>query len=88
MHPLLIVLIFVVAMASPAIVAVKYTARPKRELARVHRPEPRRLSGLVEGSVVLPVCSPATVRARLEPRQLAPVTPIKSLPASTSDRRR
>jgi hypothetical protein len=41
-HPLFIATIFVLTMASPAVVAVRYATRPKRQLAVVRQPEPIR----------------------------------------------
>ena len=86
MHPLLIALIFVAAMASPAIVAVHYAAKPKRELALGHRPAGR-LPLTIEGSAVLSVRIPVSVPSAAGPRLLAPVTPIKQQPVGTSGHR-
>ena len=55
MHPLLIASIFVVAMASPAIVAVKYAAKPRKQLALASHPARSGFTRSDEGSVVLPV---------------------------------
>lgn len=87
MHQLLIASVFVVTMASPAIVAVRYSARPKRQYALAHRPERRRFSCAIEGSVIFPIGVPASFEARPGPRLLTPPRAIKRLPASTPDRR-
>ncbi|MFZ0301042.1 MAG: hypothetical protein WAL75_00015 [Terracidiphilus sp.] len=86
MHPLLIALIFVAAMASPAIVAVQYAVKPRRELALAQRPT-RRLHGAIEGSVIRSVRIPASVPAAAGPRLLVSATPIEQRPVSISGRR-
>lgn len=84
MHPLLIASIFVVTMASPAIVAVKFTAKPRRELALGRGSAQRRLPHkTVEGSLAGSVSE--YLAAIPGPRLLTPTTPINQLPAVTSD---
>ncbi len=69
MPPMLIAMIFVVAMAAPAIVAVRYTVKPRRELALAHGPAGRHTrSG--EGSMVLPVRDPQSVSTGREAKKL------------------
>jgi hypothetical protein len=75
-HPLLIALIFVVMMAAPAIVAIQYTFKPKRQPALAPHPAPRPLTRSVEGSVVLPTRIPESV----------PAKPNKQKQASALDR--
>ena len=55
MHLLIVALIFVATMASPAVVAVKFVPRTKRELALAQLPAQGRLIRVREGRVVVPV---------------------------------
>ncbi len=87
MHPLFVASIFIVTMASPAIVAVRYSTKPKRELAlgsgSVQGRFPRSFPRTVEGSLVGSVSE--YLAAIPGPRLLAPTTPINQLPVVTSD---
>lgn len=65
MHPLLIASIFVVTTASSAIVAVKYTLRPKQHLAPAPGPSWPWPPRSIEGSVALPDQVPEHVRPGL-----------------------
>ncbi len=84
MNPLLIASIFVVTMASPAVVALRYTAKPKRELALKSCSARRRLPRKVEGPVALPVRVPEYFSATPGPRLLESATSITQLPVSAS----
>lgn len=83
MHPLLIASIFVVAMASPAVVALKYAAKPKRELA-LEAGSARRLPRTDEGSLVLPPRVPEYIALTPRLRLLESATLINQLPMSAS----
>jgi hypothetical protein len=76
--------IFVVTMASPAVVALRYTAKPKRELALGSGSAQRRLTSAVEGSMILPVRVPEYVSATPGPRLLTQLTPINRRPVCAS----
>jgi hypothetical protein len=52
-HPMFIATIFVLTMASPAIVAVRYATRPKSQLAIARQPEPVRIVARDGRSVVM-----------------------------------
>jgi hypothetical protein len=82
-HLLFLASIFVVAMASPAFVAVKYTTKPRRELAlgsgSVRRPLPGTAEGPLFGSVS------EFLSAVPGPRLLKPSAPINHLQAVTAD---
>lgn len=62
-NPLLIALIFVLAMALPAVLVVKYAVRPRREPALANSPARRRHSHSEEGSVIVPVRASETAPA-------------------------
>jgi hypothetical protein len=83
-HPLFIASIFVVTMASPAIVAVKFTTKPRRELALGRGSAQRLPHASVDGSLAGSVSEYLT--AIPGPRLLAPSTPFNQLPVVTSDR--
>jgi hypothetical protein len=84
-HPLLIALVFVVMMASPAVVALQYAAKPKRELALEHGAARQRLPRRIESSVILLDRVPASVRAA-GPRLLASLKPIEQPPMNNMER--
>lgn len=86
MHPLIIASIFVVTMASPAVVALRYTAKPKRELALESGSAQRRLTNAVEGSMVLPARVPKYISATPGPRLLTQLTPVNRRPVDASVR--
>jgi len=72
----IIALLFVVLMASPAVVIVRYAARPRREPALVYQaPRPRARS--VEGQVVLAASAVAVDSSRSKPRLVAPLKKSK-----------
>jgi hypothetical protein len=81
--PLLIALIFAVTMALPAVVAVRYAAKPKRELA-LGSGSARRRQPAVEGSVALPVRAPECISATPGPWLLESATLINQLPVGAS----
>jgi hypothetical protein len=83
--PLLISLIFVVTMALPAVVAVRYAAKPKRELA-LGSGSARRRQPTVEGSVALPARVPKYFSATPGPWLLDSATLINQLPVGGSFR--
>ncbi len=63
MYLLLIALIFVVTMALPALLIVRYAVKPRQELALSPSPARRRLSRSDEGCVVVPIRIRETVPA-------------------------
>ena len=85
MHPLLIALIFVVTTASSAIVAVKYTVKPKRQPAPAPRPSWEPLPRSIEGSMAFPDRVPASVPEQVGPKLLTLMTRTKQQQASALD---
>jgi hypothetical protein len=79
---MLIALIFVVAMALPAALVVKYTVRPKGERALANSPVRRRHTHSEEGSVVVPVRASETAPASPKPGLLKLAKPNKEQQAS------
>jgi hypothetical protein len=84
-QPLFIALIFVVAMASPAILAVRFQTRSRRTLPPTYRLVQRH-SSPVEGSVAGPARVQAIVTVRVGPTLLMPGRPARRLPANTHNR--
>ena len=82
---LLIALIFVVAMASPAVLAVRFQTRSRRALPPTHRMV-QRYSRSFESSVVGPARVHTNVTVRLGPKLLKAARQAKRLPANTHDR--
>lgn len=82
---MLIAFLFVAAMASPAIVAVRYTAKPKRELT-LSNGQARRLARSIEGSVIVSVRVAESASTTLGPRLLTQGTHNSQLPVNASDR--
>ena len=85
MHPLFVASIFVVSMASPAILAVKYAAKPRRELALGSGSAQRQLPRPFEGSVVFPGSAPENLSSTLGPRLLTPPTHMNQLHVDASN---
>ena len=67
MQPLLIAAIFIVMMAFPAILAVRYAAKPRKQPVKASRNSLSRFGSSNEGSVILPVSVSATVLAHPGP---------------------
>jgi hypothetical protein len=82
-HPLLVASIFVVTMASPAILAVRYTVKPRRETALGSGSAQRRLPHTVESSLAGSI--PEYLSTIPGPRLLTPATHINQLEVHTSD---
>ncbi|HUB50959.1 MAG TPA: hypothetical protein VL986_02250 [Terracidiphilus sp.] len=68
MNPMLIAVIFVVAMALPAYFAVKFAARSHKQPALAYEPVRRHFTRSTEGSVVVPVRAEAVEEATAKPK--------------------